>query len=150
MPNDKLQNAKFSNCCICFVLFLKVARAGSEPGIFWFRLFSHSVTLPLSHSGSPAVALFYRSTICHCIKIRHFIIWNFIIWHFIARHFIIRHLIVRQFGILPIDIRQKKRSTVLAINSLKFFHKKFGMYFWKLQIYRYIYIHAYNADIVAG
>jgi hypothetical protein len=27
----------------------------SEPGIFWFRLFSHSITLPLNHSGSPGV-----------------------------------------------------------------------------------------------
>jgi hypothetical protein len=37
-----------------FYLFKKVARAGlgSEPGIFWFRLFSHSITLLLSHSGS--------------------------------------------------------------------------------------------------
>jgi hypothetical protein len=26
---------------------------GSEPGIFWFCLFSHSIALPLSHSGSP-------------------------------------------------------------------------------------------------
>jgi hypothetical protein len=36
-------------------VFLKVARAGlgSKPGIFLFHLFSHSITLPLSHSGSP-------------------------------------------------------------------------------------------------
>jgi hypothetical protein len=35
-----------------FYIFLKVARAGlgSKPGIFWFRLFSHSITLQLSHS----------------------------------------------------------------------------------------------------
>jgi hypothetical protein len=26
----------------------------SEPGIFYFRLFSHSITLPPSHSGSPS------------------------------------------------------------------------------------------------
>jgi hypothetical protein len=30
----------------------QVARPGSEPGIFWFRLFSHSITLPMGHSGS--------------------------------------------------------------------------------------------------
>jgi hypothetical protein len=35
-------------------LFFQAARArlGSEPGIFWFHLFSHSITLPLSHRGS--------------------------------------------------------------------------------------------------
>jgi hypothetical protein len=29
---------------------------GSEPGIFWFNLFSLSITLPLSHSVSPTEA----------------------------------------------------------------------------------------------
>jgi hypothetical protein len=33
-----------------FISLKKVAR---EPGIFWFRLFSLSIALPLSHSGSP-------------------------------------------------------------------------------------------------
>jgi hypothetical protein len=37
--------------------FLKFARAGlgSEPGILWFYSSSQSITLPLSHSGSPVV-----------------------------------------------------------------------------------------------
>jgi hypothetical protein len=43
--------------------FLKVARArlGSEPGIFLFSLFFHSITLPLSHSGSRAMSRFLAS-----------------------------------------------------------------------------------------
>jgi hypothetical protein len=36
-----------------FWSFFKVAQAGSEPWFFWFHLFSHSIILPLSHSGSP-------------------------------------------------------------------------------------------------
>jgi hypothetical protein len=32
---------------------------GSEPGIFWFRLFSHSIFLPLSHSGSSNILASY-------------------------------------------------------------------------------------------
>jgi hypothetical protein len=39
--------------------FLMLPALGSEPGIFWFHLFSHSITLPLSHSGLPFfVAIF--------------------------------------------------------------------------------------------
>jgi hypothetical protein len=34
---------------------------GSEPGIFCFRLFSLSITLPLSHSGSPGS---FEGTLC--------------------------------------------------------------------------------------
>jgi hypothetical protein len=34
-------------------VFIRLPGMGSKPGIFWFRLFSHSITLLLSHSGSP-------------------------------------------------------------------------------------------------
>jgi hypothetical protein len=34
-------------------IFLRCPGWGSEPGICWFHFFSHSITLPLSHSGSP-------------------------------------------------------------------------------------------------
>jgi hypothetical protein len=33
-------------------VFFKLSGLGSEPGFFLFRLFSHSITLLLSHSGS--------------------------------------------------------------------------------------------------
>jgi hypothetical protein len=44
---------------------IKVAgvRWGSEPGIFWFRLFSHSITFLLSHSGTPVLSLFEEKTL---------------------------------------------------------------------------------------
>jgi hypothetical protein len=43
-----------------YLLFKRLPGLGSEPGIFWFHLFSHSITLPLSHSGSPRLPTFSR------------------------------------------------------------------------------------------
>jgi hypothetical protein len=33
-------------------IFLRLPLLGSEPGIFYYFLFSHSITVPLNHSGS--------------------------------------------------------------------------------------------------
>jgi hypothetical protein len=54
MPNNKL-NCFERESCLTPEKSEDVARAGlgSKPGIFRFCLFSHSITLPLSHSGSP-------------------------------------------------------------------------------------------------
>jgi hypothetical protein len=40
------------------LFFKRLPGLGSAPGIFWFHLFSHSITLPLRHSGSPTNGYF--------------------------------------------------------------------------------------------
>jgi hypothetical protein len=49
-------------------LFFRLPGLGCEPGIFCFCLFSHSITLPLSHSGSPISRFISCSEMTFCNK----------------------------------------------------------------------------------